>query len=167
VTQGQTVVINLNPNVPVTSVTWSPYIQGSTDNTEVGFVPQHTDTETVILTYGQSCKIYDTIVVEVAVDTGFFSKWSIPNTFTPNADGINDNFKVISSPDLSFFHIWIFDRWGNKVYESTDVGFLWDGLDQFAGNKPLNTGVFSYVIEYQEVNKDSKGNIGGNISLVK
>jgi gliding motility-associated-like protein len=157
------VEIELQPNVPVTDVVWDPYISGSTGNIVVSFKPQKTTQYSVILTYGKACKIYDTIQIAVLIDS---SQWSIPNTFTPNGDGLNDNFKVISSPQLSFFHIWIFDRWGNKVYDSTDEGFQWNGLNQYAGNSPFNTGVFSYVIEYQTYNSDTKGTIGGNISLI-
>jgi gliding motility-associated-like protein len=92
----------------------------------------------------------------------------VPNTFTPNGDGVNDNFYLISyPPSISSFHIWIFDRWGAKVYESTDVNFNWDGTDIFVANKPLTTAVFAYAIEYRVFNDPEKRDIGGNISLVK
>jgi len=161
---GQTVEVVLMPNVPVTNVEWNPYIPGSTGSTVVSFKPQKSQGYNIVITYGSSCTITDTLVIDVRTDS---TKWSIPNTFTPNGDGINDFFKLINFPELTSFHIWIFDRWGNKVYESTDPDFQWNGLDGYAGNKSPNTGVFSYAIEYQELNADSKGTIGGNISLVK
>jgi gliding motility-associated-like protein len=162
---GQNVEISLQTNVPVKNVVWTPYIPGSTGSSLVTDKPDTSTVYTVILTYGQSCKIYDTIFVNVINDTA--SKFNIPNTFTPNGDGINDNFKLITYPALASFHIWIFDRWGNKVYESTDTDFNWNGLNQYAGDAILNTGVFSYVVEYQPYSADSKKTIGGNISLVK
>jgi gliding motility-associated-like protein len=161
---GSTVEIELNVNVPVTNVQWSPYIPGSEGSLNVAFKPLQDSVYTVIVTYGKGCKLYDTLAVNVYY---YNAGWVIPNTFTPNGDGINDNFKLITSPDLSSFHIWIFDRWGSKVFESTQVDFLWNGTDQFVGQKPFNSGVFSYVIEYQSLVSGSSGKIGGNITLVK
>jgi gliding motility-associated-like protein len=162
---GQTVDIQLQVNVPVTNVQWSPYISGSSGSLNVTFQPQQDSVYTVIITYGNGCKLYDTIQVNVA--TANNQDWKIPNTFTPNGDGINDYFKLINTPYLSSFHIWIFDRWGGKVFESTQSDFLWDGTNQFDGEKPFNNGVFSYVIEYQTLDTGAKGNIGGNITLIK
>jgi gliding motility-associated-like protein len=52
----------------------------------------------------------------------------LPNTFTPNGDGLNDVFGI-SNPriitDLISFEIW--DRWGNKIFNSGNVADKWDG----------------------------------------
>jgi gliding motility-associated-like protein len=166
VTQGETVVLQVQTNVPVKNIVWDPYITGSTGNTEVAFVPQQTVAYYVVITYGQSCQISDSIIVNI--DTSSASaRFAIPNTFTPNGDGNNDLFTLISYPEVSVFHIWVYDRWGNKVYESTDVNFGWNGLDQYAGNKALNSGVYAYVIQYQTYTSNDKQVIGGNISLVR
>lgn len=50
----------------------------------------------------------------------------VPNTFTPNQDGFNDGFKVISFFPMPFFHFQIFDRWGMSVFETTDPNRGWD-----------------------------------------
>ena len=52
----------------------------------------------------------------------------VPNTFTPNADGKNDLFKVVGL-NLRSFEIWVFDRWGNEVYHSQNIQEGWDGGD--------------------------------------
>ena len=166
VAYGQTADILLNVNVPVTDVQWSPYIPGANGNLNVAFRAFQDSVYTVIVTTGKGCKLYDTIKIYVSpVNNG--DEWTIPNTFTPNGDHINDDFKIIGNPYVSSFHIWIFDRWGNKVFESTHADFLWNGTNQFDGEKPFNSGVFSYVIEYQKLDSDSGGKIGGNITLIK
>lgn len=163
--QGQTANLVVFTNVPARDVHWLPYIDGSTGSLEAYDKPQESTQYTVTVIYGQACELHDTINVRVLSDT---SKMVVPNTFTPNGDGINDNFYLIQyPPTLSAFHIWIFDRWGAKVYESTDVNFNWDGTDIFVANKPLNTAVFAYAIEYSVSNDPQKRAIGGNISLVK
>ena len=166
VVYGQTVQVQLNVNVPVTDVQWSPYIPQANGSLNAAFKAFQDSVYTVIVTYGNGCKLYDTINIYVSpANNG--DEWTIPNTFTPNGDGINDNFKIIGGPYVSSFHIWIFDRWGNKVFESTQADFLWNGTDQFVGEKPFNSGVFSYVIEYQKLDADSGGKIGGNVTLIK
>lgn len=56
------------------------------------------------------------------------SKLEVPNAFSPNGDGINDIFKVKSGyQSLTDFHAYIFNRWGQKIYEWTDPSQGWDG----------------------------------------
>jgi gliding motility-associated-like protein len=165
ITLGQTAVIDLMTNVPFTSVDWEPYFSGSKNNLEVSVSPIQTTQYYVTVKYGQSCSFTDSFQIAVVPDTT--DKITIPNTFTPNGDGINDLFKLITYPAINTFHIWIYDRWGNKVYESTDVDFNWNGLDQYAGDKPLDTGVYAYVVQYQTYGSSEKQTVGGNISLVR
>lgn len=50
----------------------------------------------------------------------------IPNVFSPNGEGINDKFRVVYSGNFEF-EIFIFNRWGEKVFESDKLDFKWDG----------------------------------------
>lgn len=50
-----------------------------------------------------------------------------PNAFTPNGDGKNDTFKAILSGSLDTYHLAIFDRYGEIVFETNDPGKGWDG----------------------------------------
>ncbi len=163
--RGETATLTAFNNVPVKNAYWVPYIDNSTGSTIIYDKPQVSTTYTVTLIYGQACELHDTATVLVLEDS---SKMVVPNTFTPNNDGINDNFKLIQyQSTLETFHIWIYDRWGNKVYESTDPDFYWDGTDVYNTNRPLNTAVFTYAIEYKLAYEDHKRIQGGNISLIK
>ncbi len=163
--RGETAELHAFNNVPVKNAYWIPYVDGSTGSTDVFDKPQVSTTYTVTLIYGQACELHDTVTVIVLEDS---SKMVVPNTFTPNNDGINDLFKLIAyQTTIQTFHIWVYDRWGNKVYESTDPDFAWDGTDIFNTNKPLNTAVFSYAIEYKLAYENDKRQVGGNISLIK
>ncbi|MCI4667410.1 MAG: gliding motility-associated C-terminal domain-containing protein [Bacteroidia bacterium] len=53
----------------------------------------------------------------------------IPKAFTPNGDGINDEF-TLASNSFENFNFQIFNRWGRLIYEATDPGFRWDGSFQ-------------------------------------
>ena len=75
-------------------------------------------TETVSNSNG--CKA--TVTKDVIIPEGII----IPNVFTPNGDGKNDIF-LISSSGMKSFSIEIFNRWGEKVFESTSPQISWDG----------------------------------------
>jgi len=71
----------------------------------------------------------------------------VPNAFSPNNDGINDVFKVVSSGDnITSFSMRIFDRWGELVFESTDINKGWDGQLQ---NRFAPTGTYVWIITYK------------------
>ena len=56
----------------------------------------------------------------------------VPNAFSPNNDQINDVFKVKSYQNIVEFHAYIFNRWGQKLYEWTNIDGGWDGT--YRGN---------------------------------
>ena len=70
-------------------------------------------------------------------------KTYIPNVFSPDDDGMNDTFQPFSKV-VTFEELMIFDRWGNKLYESTDLNPTWDGTFQ---NKKLLPAVYVYMIK--------------------
>lgn len=78
----------------------------------------------------------------------------VPNVFSPNDDGQNEVFKARGT-NLFEFEMRIYDRWGNKVFESDNIDDGWDGT--FNG-KPMNSAVFVYyILSAGEV--VSKGNV--------
>ena len=70
------------------------------------------------------------------------SMLTVPNVFTPNGDGMNDEFRVVYR-SIKEFHCWVYNRWGHKVYEWTDPAKGWDGT---IGGKPAAEGAYYYVI---------------------
>ncbi|MFN8340097.1 MAG: PKD domain-containing protein [Cyclobacteriaceae bacterium] len=72
-----------------------------------------------------------------------------PNAFKPSSS-ISDNrdFRVFSFFITDNFHIYIFDRWGEMVYQSSDRDFRWNGGYNNEPGKPLPGGTYSYVIKY-------------------
>lgn len=69
----------------------------------------------------------------------------LPNIFSPNFDGINDEMKPIVLCDIENYHFVVFNRWGQAVFESYTIGEAWDG--QFK-NKAQPNGVYAYILEY-------------------
>ena len=69
----------------------------------------------------------------------------IPNTFTPNGDEKNNTFQPVftSGYDAQNYHFFVYNRWGEKMYETSDLAKGWDG--NFLG-KPAQQGVYVYRI---------------------
>jgi gliding motility-associated-like protein len=67
----------------------------------------------------------------------------IPNTFTPNGDGINDTWDIKFLNFYANSSVDIYNRWGEKVYSSIGYSIPWDGT--YKGSA-LPAGVYYYII---------------------
>ncbi len=90
------------------------------------------------------------------------SKIAAPNVFTPNGDGVNDEFRV-SYQSIATFEISIYDQWGRRVYQSTDITQGWDGT--FHG-KLASIGTYFYVIKAVGTD-DEEYILKGDINLIR
>ncbi len=113
----------------------------------------------------QSICQLDTTVNVTRLSCGIY----IPNTFSPNGDGINDLFTISATSDASIVvtKFLIFDRWGNSVYEAYDFPIAtthmwWDGTFRKIS---MNPGVFAFFIEIRE--NDQLESFKGNVTLVR
>ncbi len=94
------------------------------------------------LTSFNSCDSIITTIVNIENSPFCYcEKYFIPNAFSPNDDGQNDVFNVLGGC-FKNFHLQIFDRWGEKVFESFDQEIGWDGTFK---NKRKSSAVFVYV----------------------
>ncbi|MBA3680178.1 MAG: gliding motility-associated C-terminal domain-containing protein [Bacteroidetes bacterium] len=101
----------------------------------------------------------DTVVKVITVELP--SKLDVPNVFTPNGDGNNDTF-FLKVQNVSEIHAYIFDRWGNQVYETTSNtgNITWDG--KTASGKDMPAGTYFYIIKAtgkDGTEYDKKGNV--------
>lgn len=70
------------------------------------------------------------------------SMLKVPNVFTPNGDGSNDEFRVVYR-SIKEYNIWVYNRWGHLVYKSNDPAKGWDGT---INGRPAAVGAYYYVI---------------------
>ena len=139
---------------------WSPHYNiTSTTDPNVTVSPFKSTTYVLTGFNSNRCFSSDTINVIVIQDCG---DMFVPNAFSPNGDGVNDELKV-NGACLQTLTFMIFNRWGEKVFETTDVNVGWDGT--YHGDK-LNTGVFVYRLEGKTI--EGKGySSKGNITLIR
>ncbi|MFN8116971.1 MAG: gliding motility-associated C-terminal domain-containing protein [Bacteroidia bacterium] len=144
------------------SYSWSPNINGTIacptcSSTVVS--PTLTTNYIVVASNSIYCKVQDTVTVIVDVNCGDFF---IPNVFSPNGDGLNDMINV-HGRCISTFNLQIFNRWGEKVFETSTLSESWDGT--FRGQK-LDTGVFVYKAEGVSID-GQEFKLKGNITLLR
>lgn len=151
-------VLSASPTVGGTYL-WGPNSNMTCNTCQAATVaPAATQNYYVSFTSAQGCIGSDTVTVEVKNIYNYF----MPTGFSPNGDGVNDSLHVhgrgIKSISLS-----IFDRIGEKVFETTDIKKGWDGT--FRG-VAMNDGVFVYFLEIDycngKIEKDQ-----GSLTLVR
>lgn len=86
----------------------------------------------------------------------------VPNTFTPNNDGINDVFEI-QGKEIKEFELWIFNRWGEVLYNTKNMNSYWDGT--YKGDL-VQIDTYVWKINYEDYHKNFK-NITGHINVLK
>ena len=85
---------------------------------------------------------------------------AVPNVFTPNGKDGNNEFRV-AYRSIKEYHIWIYNRWGKLVYESTNPAEGWNGM---IGNRPASEGAYYYVIRALGTDADKDAGYMSKIS---
>ncbi len=106
------------------------------------------------------CKITDSIEIDVSTETLL----AVPNAFTPgNGSGPNNTFKLDKRGIAKLNYFRIYNRWGNKVYESTDIDAGWDGT-----YKGVAQSYDVYVYQVEAVTSAGRTfSKSGNVTLIR
>jgi gliding motility-associated-like protein len=151
ITQGSSVQLDASGGV---TYVWNT---GATTSSIV-VTPDSTTTYTVTVTDANNCTASDTVTVDVLVTCKVF----VPTAFSPNNDGENDVLYVRGKCITSMDFI-IYDRWGNKIFESKDINDGWDGK---YGGEPMNTGTYVWYLTVATADKKTQS-LKGNVTLVR
>jgi gliding motility-associated-like protein len=87
----------------------------------------------------------------------------VPNSFTPNGDGLNDVWELENSFAFPNMLVKVYNRWGNVVYESVGYTTPWDGRSRSGSDVALGT--YYYIIELNSEKKEKP--ISGSVTIVK
>lgn len=112
----------------------------------------------VTVTNAAGCTGVANVVVEEVLKDGFL----IPNAFSPNQDGVNDTWGVLS-PNVVSFEVKVFNRWGKEIFRSQDISERWDGTYNFE-EQPIGT--YVYVGELTLLDGKTKP-FKGNVTLIR
>ena len=113
------------------------------------------------VTDANGCVIYDTVKIEAGpcCEIAF-----IPNAFSPNGDGKNDVFRVLSTAAIQVQQFDIYDRWGKRVWSTIDYRRGWDGTVD-GEQAPLAT--YQYIFRYKCLTDNNTYTIKRDVILVR
>lgn len=117
------------------------YIVRYEETTEFEFRESGTTAVSLYVSYGDG-EPELTGTIRVSISTSLLE---MPNAFSPNGDGINDIYKAKPNhKSIVEFKAYIFNRWGHKIYEWTDINGGWDGTQ---GGKKVKAGVYFVLVK--------------------
>lgn len=161
---GQSVTLTAVPNSAAGDITyiWSPdYHLSCVDCQSTVAAPFQTFTYVVNASDTNGCKAVDSVTVYVNVNYNLY----IPNAFTPNGNGTNDYFQIFGDKTTwKFVEDSIFNRWGERIFESNDLNFQWDGRYKGELQEP---GTYVYLINVTFINGHSTGPLKGSLTLIR
>ncbi|MCX6311708.1 MAG: PKD domain-containing protein [Bacteroidetes bacterium] len=167
----------LNPSIDFVDlssgnpVTWQWNFGDPTTFGDTSNVPNNTytysseygDTYPVHLIVTNQFGCVDDTTVEIIIEPDF--AFFIPNAFTPNGDFVNDGFYG-TGYGIEKYEIWIFDRWGNMIFNTRDINEAWDGSVQGSNGEMAQIDVYVWKVVLTDVfNKKHK--YIGHVSLIK
>jgi gliding motility-associated-like protein len=126
---------------------WTPAISLSCDNCPNPIATPSVNTlYTVVVTSNHGCVSSDTVTIDIICSN---TEVFIPNTFTPNGDGVNDIFYVSAKGISIITRMSVYNRWGQTVFQANNIpadmaGYGWDGTYKGLVVEP---DVFDYVID--------------------
>lgn len=134
------------------------------DNSTNSFYEVTEDSSTfwVAVTDAFGCVGMDTVALQKICPTKVY----IPSAFSPNFDGINDTFGPLGT-DIIRAHFQVFSRWGELVFESSDLEIQWDG---YFRSKPVSPGVYVWQLEVEGYREDGTTYtevLAGSVTLVR
>lgn len=113
---------------------------------------------TLVATNEIGCK--DTVTKPITILEEYWVY--VPNTFTPDGNRFNNLFDA-STINISELNVWIYNRWGEAVFNSDKVDFAWDGTYK---NLPCQDGTYTYKIKYV-TRSGIEETIYGHINLLR
>jgi gliding motility-associated-like protein len=113
---------------------------------------------TIINTY--HCSVVCNYKVHV---NGLYGDIFVPNVFTPNGDGNNDVFKIYGN-HIRLVRLMVYNRWGEKVFEGSDIANVWDGT--YKGEQAPQ-GVYVYVLKYFAGINTNADELKGSVTLLR
>lgn len=160
ITLGQSYTINPVLSSPgYDSISWTPNYNLSCDTCLNPVASPAVSTQYAVTVYEGNCSAMSSIDINVSPD-----QLLIPTAFSPNGDNSNDYFHVLNK-NLSSVDLQVYNRWGQKVYETTDVNDRgWDGT--FQGVKQ-EMAVYVWQCQYQLAGTSQLLSAKGNVTLLR
>ena len=118
---------------------------------------------TLITLSAQAQEVTDDDTQDADTTVVLTSQLIMPNAFSPNNDKINDIYKAKEYQNIVEFHAYIFNRWGQKLYEWTKIEEGWDGTYR---GKDVKQGTYFVLVKAKGADGQSY-NIRKDVNLLR
>jgi gliding motility-associated-like protein len=151
---GQSAQLFADTGPPGGDLVWEPSQSLScSDCSNPIATPEQTTMYTATYTTPTGCVLSDSVTVTVSFD--------LPNTITPNGDGVNDVWNIPGIGAFPDAEVRIYNRWGAEVFGSRGYQEPWDGKRD---GKDLPTGSYFYIIDFKQ---SGKANLNGTVNIIR
>lgn len=140
---GQGVQLQVASNMSISSYQWTP--SGSLNDPSI---PDPFATPSTNTLYQVTALGADECPATAAIHINVYRPLQMPNAFTPNGNGQNEVFRVPPSLQITIFNFSIYNRWGERIFLTTNSGEGWDGR---VHNQLQPPGTYVWKLEYQDV----------------
>lgn len=139
------------------TLTWTPWdLLNDPLSESPSTRPEEATTYTVTVTDPDGCTATDQLTI--LVDGSLY----VPNSFTPNSDGVNDLFGALGK-DIASFRMMVFNRWGELIWSTESLSGRWDGTHEGVPS-PIDT--YVWKVEVREITGRVRDSIG-HVTLVR
>jgi len=160
---GESTSINVEINSGNYSFSWTPSQSVNNPNTDnIVVTPSSTTEYTLTVSENGVCSKNEKVTITVFKADCTESSIFIPNTFSPNGDGKNDKL-LVRGNYISQLYFAVYNRWGEKVFETNNKNIGWDGYYQ--GNL-ADPGVFGWYLK-ATCKEGEITEMKGNITLIR
>jgi len=158
-----------NTSLYADSYIWNFGYAGTTTETNPKFFfpDENPDIYRVILIANTEEGCADTVFANVEVQDVLL--FYVPNSFTPDFDDFNQVFLPVFTSGFAphTYHLTIFNRWGEIIFESYDYEIGWDGTFGKGSSQIVGDGVFIWQISFLETMSDKRHMYRGHVNILK
>jgi gliding motility-associated-like protein len=147
------------PNINGYSYMWSPSLYFNSTSYIAEGVVKEPVTVKVYVKDQWGCEAEDSKYLDVQPCCNAY----LPNSFTPNGDGLNDVFRIIGEGNYHILDFYVANRWGNIIFRTIDQNVGWDGKIQGV-EQSIDT--YYYFLKYECANGDKRV-IKGDLTLLR
>ena len=121
------------------------------------------EVELIAYNYGQMCSDTTSLIVNVQDVIIFYA----PNIFTPDGDDFNETWKPVffSGYDPFDFHLLIYNRWGEVIWESYNADAGWNG--HYGNGGLVDDGTYIWQLDFKETMSDKRHQHSGHVTVLK
>jgi len=157
---GSPTILNVSGGV---AYTWQPCTNLSDCHAASPTLKTDADIDYMVVANDSSNTCKDTVHIAVKVVTNDNNVY-VPTAFTPNGDGNNDTWGILSTNPLADFSIQVYNRWGMNVFASQNQGIKWNGTIK---NAPAPPGTYIWALNYKNGTGCAQKNTKGTVVLLR